>query len=444
MQKILIKDARIVNDNKIIEGDILIENGRFEKIGGIIDANAEEISATGKYALPGIIDDQVHFREPGLTYKADIRSESMAAVSGGVTSFMEMPNVKPPTLTQELLEEKYKIGSNNSYANYSFFMGASNDNLEEVLKTDPKNVCGVKIFMGSSTGNMLVDEESTLENLFSKVPMLIATHCEDEATVRHNLEVYKSRFGENLTAKYHPLIRSREACYLSSSKAVQMAKKYGTRLHILHISTAEEVNLFSNDIPLIAKKITSEACVHHLSFNDSDYEKLGNQIKCNPAIKSEHDRLAIFQGVLDDKIDIIATDHAPHTWDEKEKSYLEAPSGLPLVQHSLYMMMNHVKNGKLTVEKLVEKMCHAPAQCFKIQDRGYIREGYWADMVLWNPEKLYTVGKSNIRYKCHWSPLEGMTFQGEVSSTFVNGVLVYNEGELRPIPVGKRLQFFTH
>ncbi|MEZ5049137.1 MAG: dihydroorotase [Saprospiraceae bacterium] len=444
MQKILIKDARIVNDNKIIEGDILIENGRFEKIGGIIDANAEEISATGKYALPGIIDDQVHFREPGLTYKADIRSESMAAVSGGVTSFMEMPNVKPPTLTQELLEEKYKIGSNNSYANYSFFMGASNDNLEEVLKTDPKNVCGVKIFMGSSTGNMLVDEESTLENLFSKVPMLIATHCVDEATVRHNLEVYKSRFGENLTAKYHPLIRSREACYLSSSKAVQMAKKYGTRLHILHISTAEEVNLFSNDIPLIAKKITSEACVHHLSFNDSDYEKLGNQIKCNPAIKSEHDRLAIFQGVLDDKIDIIATDHAPHTWDEKEKSYLEAPSGLPLVQHSLYMMMNHVKNGKLTVEKLVEKMCHAPAQCFKIQDRGYIREGYWADMVLWNPEKLYTVGKSNIRYKCHWSPLEGMTFQGEVSSTFVNGVLVYNEGELRPIPVGKRLQFFTH
>jgi len=444
MQKILIKDARIVNDNKIIEGDILIENGRFEKIGGIIDANAEEISATGKYALPGIIDDQVHFREPGLTYKADIRSESMAAVSGGVTSFMEMPNVKPPTLTQELLEEKYKIGSNNSYANYSFFMGASNDNLEEVLKTDPKNVCGVKIFMGSSTGNMLVDEESTLENLFSKVPMLIATHCEDEATVRHNLEVYKSRFGENLTAKYHPLIRSREACYLSSSKAVQMAKKYGTRLHILHISTAEEVNLFSNDIPLADKKITSEACVHHLSFNDSDYEKLGNQIKCNPAIKSEHDRLAIFQGVLDDKIDIIATDHAPHTWDEKEKSYLEAPSGLPLVQHSLYMMMNHVKNGKLTVEKLVEKMCHAPAQCFKIQDRGYIREGYWADMVLWNPEKLYTVGKSNIRYKCHWSPLEGMTFQGEVSSTFVNGVLVYNEGELRPIPVGKRLQFFTH
>ncbi|HPK10372.1 MAG: dihydroorotase [Saprospiraceae bacterium] len=444
MQKILIKDARIVNDNKIIEGDILIENGRFEKIGGIIDVNAEEISASGKYALPGIIDDQVHFREPGLTYKADIRSESMAAVSGGVTSFMEMPNVKPPTLTQELLEEKYKIGSNNSYANFSFFMGASNDNLEEVLKTDPKNVCGVKIFMGSSTGNMLVDQESALENLFSKVPMLIATHCEDESTIRHNLELYEAQFGNSLTAKFHPLIRSREACYLTSSKAVLMAKKFGTRLHILHISTAEEVNLFSNDIPLIDKKITSEACVHHLSFNDSDYEKLGNQIKCNPAIKSEQDRLAIFQGVLDDKIDIIATDHAPHTWEEKKKSYLEAPSGLPLVQHSLYMMMNHVKNGALTVEELVEKMCHAPAQCFKIQDRGYIREGYWADLVLWNPEKVYTVDKSNIRYKCHWSPLEGMTFQGEVSSTIVNGVLVYNEGELRPIPVGKRLQFFTH
>ncbi len=441
--KKLLKGATIVNEGISFVGDILIHNHRIEKIAEDITPTSgmEVHDLTGKIVLPGCIDDQVHFREPGLTHKGTILSESRAAVAGGITSFMEMPNTVPNALTQELLEDKYTIAQHNSPANYSFFMGASNDNLEEVLKTNEKNVCGVKIFMGSSTGNMLVDNESTLNNLFSQVPLLIATHCEDEATIRHNTELYKERYGENIPISAHSLIRSEEACYLSSSMAVALAKKHNTRLHILHISTAKEVSLFDPKTPLADKRITAEACVHHLWFSDKNYEEKGNFIKWNPAVKTEQDRDGIWQGLLDNHIDIIATDHAPHTLDEKSKSYLQAPSGGPLVQHALLAMLEKVKEGVLSMEKVVEKMAHAPAVCFQLAERGFIREGYYADIVVVDPNQTVKVDKSNILYACGWSPFEGVTFSNKIVGTFVNGNLVWNGTEICSEEKGMRLLF---
>ncbi len=442
MSSILIKNANIVNEGRVFASDLLIENGRIAKIAPSIDANAsKEIDAEGKYLLPGVIDDQVHFREPGLTHKGNIYTEARSAVAGGTTSFMEMPNVNPQTLTQELLEEKYQIGAKNSLANYSFYMGASNDNIEEVLKTNNKNVCGVKVFMGSSTGNMLVDNETTLNNIFSKVDMLIATHCEDEATIRANSEAYLAKYGENMPIKYHPEIRSVEACYLSSSMAVELAKKHDTRLHILHISTAKETELFRNDIPLSEKRITAEACIHHLWFDDSQYDEKGTLIKWNPAVKSASDRDGIWKALLDNRIDVIATDHAPHTWEEKQNNYWNAPSGGPLVQHSLVAMLEAVNQGKITIERVVEKMCHAVAECFHVEDRGYIREGYWADLVLVDPKASWTVEKPNILYKCGYSPFEGTTFNNTVTHTIVSGHLAYANGEFFEEKKGERLTF---
>lgn len=443
MSALLIKNGRIVNEGKTIEGDLLIVDGRIEKLAGSIEhPTAEEIDCTGKIVMPGIIDDQVHFREPGLTHKANIESESRAALVGGTTTFMEMPNTKPPAITQELLQDKYDIAAKSSYANYSFFMGASNDNLEEVLKTNRQEVCGVKIFMGSSTGNMLVDKTKALEGLFGQVDMLIATHCEDEGTIRANMADFVARYGDALTAKHHPLIRNIEGCLLSSEQAKALAEKHGTRLHILHISTEEETYLFRNDIPMEEKRITAEACVHHLTFTAEDYPQLGNQIKCNPAIKEPRHKEAIWQALLDDRIDIIATDHAPHTWDEKSQPYSNAPSGLPLVQHSLYMMLDHVDQGRLSLERLVEKMCHAPSRCFQIKDRGYLREGYWADIVVVDPTDQYEVTKENLLYKCGWSPLEGRSFNYQVSHTILNGEVAYNatKGLIRQ-GLGKRISF---
>lgn len=402
-----------------------------------------EINAEGLYLFPGVIDDQVHFREPGLTHKADIYSESRAAVAGGVTSFMEMPNTIPNTLTQKLLEEKYLCASVKSVANYSFFMGASNSNIDEVLKTNPKNVCGVKIFMGSSTGDMLMDDEKALENIFSKSTMLVATHCEDENTVRKNLEQFKSKYGDDIPLKFHPEIRSREACYKSSSFAVSLAKKYNTRLHILHISTADELELFDNTIPLEQKRITAEACIHHLWFSNEDYEKKGNFIKWNPAIKTASDRDAIFNGVLENKIDVIATDHAPHTAEEKNQLYTKAPSGGPLVQHSLVAMLELYHQKKISIEMIAEKMCHAPAECFRVEKRGFIREGYFADLVLVDLNSPWTVSKQNILYKCGWSPFEGVTVQSKVKHTFVSGNHVYDDGKIIENQKGLRLAFKT-
>jgi dihydroorotase len=420
MDRILIKNGQIINRGQKTEGDIYIKNGRIEQIGGVIDQPADRvIDATGKLVMPGIIDDQVHFREPGLTHKAEIYTESRAAVAGGTTSFMEMPNTKPPAVTQELLEEKYQIGAARSLANYSFFMGATNDNIEEVLRTDPKKICGVKIFMGSSTGNMLVDNQQTLEGIFSQCPMLIATHCEDEATIRANAEAARQKYGENIPIQMHPKIRNVEGCYLSSSMAVDMAKKYNTRLHILHISTKKELDLFDNTKPLDQKRITSEVCVHHLYFNSRDYDRLGNQIKCNPAVKGPEHQEALFPALLDDRLDIIATDHAPHTWEEKQGTYFSAPSGVPLVQHSLNVMLEFHQQGKISMERIVEKMCHAPAICFEIEDRGFLDEGAWADVVVLDPDKEWTVNKSNLLYKCGWSPFEGHTFRGQVTHTLV-------------------------
>lgn len=442
MATILIKSATIVNEGKQYVADILIKNGFIEKIGSTLDALADqEINAEGLILLPGCIDDQVHFREPGLTYKGDIASESRAAVAGGITSFMEMPNTVPNTLTQELLENKYQLAAEKSVANYSFYMGASNDNLSEVLKTDQKNVCGVKVFMGSSTGNMLVDNSKTLERLFSESPMLIATHCEDEATIKSNLEHYKQLVGDNISVRAHSRIRSAEACYLSSSLAVSLAKKHGTRLHVLHISTAKEVSLFKSELLLADKKITAEACVHHLWFSDEDYQTKGNLIKWNPAIKTPADRAAILQAVLDGTIDVIATDHAPHTFEEKEKPYLEAPSGGPLVQHALPAMLELVHQKKLSIEQVAEKMAHNPAICFKIEKRGYIREGFWADLVLVDLNSPWTVSKENILYKCGWSPFEGQTFQSKITHTFVSGNLVWADGKNQSNQTGKRLSF---
>lgn len=442
MASTIIKAVTIVNEGKQFAGDIFIKDGFIEQIAPEINKPADkEINAEGLYLLPGCIDDQVHFREPGLTHKANIHTESRAAVAGGITSFMEMPNTVPNTLTQELLEDKYQIASQQSLANYSFYMGASNDNLEEVLKTDTANVCGIKVFMGSSTGNMLVDNPTTLEKLFAESPMLIATHCEDEATIKSNLNHYKQLMGENVSIDFHPKIRSAEACYLSSSMAVELAKKNGTRLHILHISTEKETHLFDNSLPLAEKKITAEACVHHLWFSDEDYATKGNLIKWNPAVKTAADREGILAAVLDGRIDVIATDHAPHTLEEKAQPYLQAPSGGPLVQHALPAMLQLYHQGKITLEQIAEKMAHNVAICFQVEKRGFIREGYWADLVLVDLNAPWEVSKQNILYKCGWSPFEGQTLNSRVTHTFVSGNLAYEQGKLIEGNVGKRMSF---
>ena len=444
MSKILIKNVQIVNEGKITVSDVLIDDQRISKIGQGIDNkyNAREINGENKYLLPGVIDDQVHFREPGLTHKANIHSESMAAVAGGTTSFMEMPNTKPPALTQELLEEKYSIAANSAVANYSFFMGTSNENADEVLRTNEKkeNVCGVKIFMGSSTGNMLVDNHLSLDRIFRESELLIATHCEDERIIKANLEKLRSTKSV-LEAADHPIIRDAEACFESSLIAVQLAKRNNTRLHILHISTAKELQLFTNLIPLEEKRITSEVCVHHLHFTADDYATLGNKIKCNPAIKSKENKAALWEALLDDRLDIIATDHAPHAFEEKSGDYDHAHAGLPLVQHSLQLMLHQYKQGRISLEKLVEKMSHAPAKCFQIRERGFIREGYFADLVLVDLNQSYTVSKENILYKCGWSPLEGFSFPATIAMTFVNGYPVYENGKVDASYRGMRLQF---
>lgn len=438
----LIKNAILVNEGKCFEADVFIQNGLIDTIGKNLTLIADTtIHAGGRYLLPGVIDDQVHFREPGLTHKAEIRTESMAAVAGGVTSFMEMPNTLPPTLTQALLEEKYNRAASVSVSNFSFFMGASNDNLEDVLKTNPKNVCGVKVFMGSSTGNMLVDNESVLEALFKNSPSLIAVHCEDEATVKANLAHFSSLYGEAVNIEHHPLIRSEEACYLSSSKAVALARKTGARLHVLHISTAKELSLFNNALPLSEKKITAEACVHHLWFTDKDYLNKGNLIKWNPAVKTIEDRTAIRKAVNDNRIDIVATDHAPHTREEKAQSYLNAPSGAPLLQHSLVTMLEMYHQGIFTLEKVVEKMCHHPAICFRIEKRGFIREGYYADLVLVDLHSAWEESGQHLYYKCKWSPLEGTLFKSRVTDTWVNGNHVFHNGEVNEFIRGMRLTF---
>jgi len=442
MSSILIKSATIVNENIQFIADILVKDGLIDRIDKQIDVKADrEINADGLYLFPGCIDDQVHFREPGLTHKANIYTESRAAVAGGITSFMEMPNTVPNTLTQQLLEDKYEIASRSSLANYSFFMGASNDNLDEVLRTDTSNVCGVKVFMGSSTGNMLVDNPKTLENIFAQSPMLVATHCEDEATIQSNLAHYKQLLGENIPVKLHPKIRSEEACYLSSSMAVELAKKHNTRLHILHISTEKETHLFDNSIPLKDKRITAEACIHHLWFSDEDYETKGNLIKWNPAVKTARDREGILKAVLDGRIDVIATDHAPHTREEKSLPYLQAPSGGPLVQHALPAMLELYHQGKISLEKIAEKMAHNVADCFQVAKRGYIREGYWADLVLVNLNSPWSVNKENILYKCKWSPFEGTTFQSKIVTTIVSGNVVWDKDNLVEGNSGKRLAF---
>lgn len=442
MSSTLIRNALIINEGKIFLADVFIQNGLIAQIGQSLDVQADEsIDADGKYLMPGIIDDQVHFREPGLTHKGELYTESKAAVAGGITSFMEMPNTKPQTLTQELLEQKYQRAKEVSLANYSFFMGASNDNLEEVLKTDPKNVGAIKIFMGSSTGNMLVDDKSVLEKIFEKSKMLIAVHCEDEATIQQNTAHYKSIYGEDVPIEMHPKIRSDEACYKSSSMAIELAKKYNTRLHVFHLSTAKEMELFRNDIPLEEKRITAEVCIHHLWFDDSQYADKGTHIKWNPAVKSKADKEAVFEALLDDRIDIIATDHAPHTLEEKNNTYFNAPSGGPLVQHALVAMLELYHQGKIRLEKIVEKMCHAPAICFQVENRGFIREGYAADLVLVEIDNPWEVNKDNILYKCAWSPFEGNTFRSRVTHTWVNGHLAYQNGTFDESQKGHRLTF---
>ncbi len=439
----IIRNTQIITDSTTVFGDIHVADGLIQQIGANIkvDEKVTEINGENQLTIPGIIDDQVHFREPGLTHKAEIYTEAKAAVAGGITSFMEMPNVVPQTLTQELLSAKYDLGAKRSLANYSFYMGASNDNLEEVLKTDGRNVCGVKVFMGSSTGDMLVDDQTVLEGIFSKVPLLIATHCEDEATIRRNTALAREQFGDVIPFAQHPVIRSEEACYLSSSRAVGLAKKYNTRLHVLHISTGKETALFGNTLPLGQKRITSEACIHHLWFTNSDYEEKGAFIKWNPAVKTSTDRSQIWQALKNDQIDVIATDHAPHTLQEKSNTYLHAPSGGPLVQHALPAMLEFVKKGEISYEWLVEKMCHAPAACFDLEKRGYIREGYYADLVMIDPNQTWTVGRGNVLSKCGWSPFEDVTFSSTVKRTFVSGHLAYNDGQFDESRMGHRLTF---
>ena len=444
MNTVLIKNAKIVNEGLIIEGDVLIEGEFIKEIASSISHKSSDckvIDAEGNYLIPGAIDDQVHFREPGLTHKGTIASESRAAVAGGITSFIEQPNTVPNAVTQELLEQKYEIASQTSFANYSFMMGGTNDNLEEVLKTNPTNVAGIKLFLGSSTGNMLVDNEATLEKIFSSTKMLIAVHCEDEATIKSNLEKYSEEFGEDIPVTAHHLIRSEEACYLSSSKAIALAKKTGARLHVFHLSTAKEMELFSNKIPLEEKQITAEVCVHHLWFTNDDYVTKGNFIKWNPAVKTANDREALWKALLNDTIDVIATDHAPHTLEEKSQKYSSAPSGGPLVQHAVVAMFEAFHQGKISVEKIVEKMAHNPAKIFKIEKRGFIKEGYYADLAIVNPTKPWSVNKDNILYQCGWSPFEGTNFKSRVSHTFVNGQLVYENSTVKEIKAGKRLLF---
>ncbi len=440
--KILIKNAQIVNEGKIIQSDILIENDLISKIESQISEEADQIiDASGKYLLPGVIDDQVHFREPGLTWKGDVETESRAAIAGGTTSFIEQPNTVPNAVTQELLADKYEIAAQKSFANYGFMMGGTNDNLEEVLKTNPRNVPGIKLFLGSSTGNMLVDNPETLEKIFSNTKMLIAVHCEDEATIRANTQKYLDEYGEDIPVKFHHLIRSEEACYKSSSKAIELAKKTGAKLHVFHLSTAIETELFRNDIPLKDKKITAEVCVHHLTFTNEDYETKGGLIKWNPAVKTHKDKDGLWEALLDDRIDVIATDHAPHTWEEKQNVYTKCPSGAPLVQHSLVVMLENYKNGKISLERIVEKMAHNPAILFRIEKRGFIREGYKADLVLVDLNENWTVEKQNILYKCGWSPLEGTEFHSKVTHTFVNGNLLYENGTINEEKFGERLLF---
>ena len=444
MSTVLIRNAKIVNEGAIFEGDILIENEFIKEIAEKISPKSSDcviIDAEGSYVIPGAIDDQVHFREPGLTHKGNIETESRAAVAGGITSFIEQPNTVPNAVTQELLEDKYQIASQKSYANYSFMMGGTNDNLEEVLKTNPRNVAGIKLFLGSSTGNMLVDNPEVLEKIFSSTKMLIAVHCEDEATIKANTQKYKEEFGDDIPMKYHHLIRSVEACYLSSSKAIELAKKTGARLHVFHLSTAKEMELFTNKIPLEQKQITAEVCVHHLWFTDADYETKGSLIKWNPAVKTQEDKDALWKALLDDRIDVIATDHAPHTLEEKINPYMTCPSGGPLVQHAVVAMFEAHHQGKISVEKIVEKMCHNPAKIFKIEKRGFIKEGYYADIAIVNAYLPWNVKKENILYKCGWSPFEGYNFKSRVTHTFVNGKLVYHNGKVKDLKVGQRLLF---
>ena len=442
MNAYLIKNATIVNEGASFLSDILIENGIIKKISDSIALDSiPVIDAEGKHLIPGLIDDQVHFREPGLTHKATIGTESRAAVAGGVTTFIEMPNTVPQATTQKLLQDKFDIAEKTSFVNYSFMFGGTNDNLEELLQTDPKTVAGIKLFLGSSTGNMLVDNLDVLEKIFSSTQLIISVHCEDEATIKKNTAHYKALYGENIPIELHPVIRSEEACYLSSSKAIALAKKTGARLHVFHLSTAKETALFRNDIPLEEKQITAEVCVHHLWFSDEDYKEKGTHIKWNPAVKTAEDRQGLWDALLDDRIDIIASDHAPHTLEEKSNSYLSAPSGGPLVQHTLLALLEKVKEQVFSIEKLVEKACHNPAKIFQIEKRGFIREGYFADLVLVDMNAAQTVCKENILYKCGWSPFEGITFSSSVTHTFVNGVLIYNQGVFNTSTKGKRITF---
>jgi dihydroorotase len=441
---VLIKNAKIVNEGEIFEGDIFIEGEYIKEISNSISVKSADqfvIDVEGNYVFPGVIDDQVHFREPGLTHKATIETESRAAIAGGITSFIEMPNTDPQTTTIERLEEKFEIAANTSYANYSFMFGGTNDNLDEILKVDPKSVAGLKLFLGSSTGNMLVDDPEVLEKIFSSTQLLISAHCEDEATIKSNLEQHIKEFGDDIPIQYHPIIRSEEACYISSSKAIELAKKTGARLHVFHISTGKETKLFSNRLPLKDKKITAEVCIHHLWFSDEDYENKGALIKWNPAVKTAKDRDELWKALLDNRIDVIATDHAPHTLEEKKAVYTKTPSGGPMVQHALMAMFEAHHKGKITLEKIAEKMCHNPAILFQIEKRGFIRKGYFADLVIINPNNPWSVNKENLLYKCGWSPFDGTTFKSRITHTFVNGALVYNNFKIMGVKAAKRLTF---
>ncbi len=444
MKTTLIKNANIVNEGAIFHGDVLIEGDIIIDIAESISAKSADVlvyDAEGKFLLPGVIDDQVHFREPGLTHKANIETESRAAIAGGITSFIEMPNTNPQTTTVEKLEEKFEIAAKTSYANYSFMFGGTNDNLDEILKVDSKKVAALKLFLGSSIGNMLVDDPKILENIFSKTDLLIVVHCENETTIKNNFSKYFDKYGDDIPVKYHPIIRSEEACYLSSSKAIELAKKTGARLHVFHLSTGKETELFTNKIPLKEKKITAEVCVHHLWFTDKDYEEKGTYIKWNPAVKTQADKDQLWKALLDDRLDVIATDHAPHTIEEKNNVYTKAPSGGPLVQHALVAMLEMHHKGKISVEKIVEKMCHNPAILFQVEKRGYIKKGFFADLVLVDLNKPWTVKKDNILYKCGWSPFEGTTFKSRVTHTFLNGTLVFNDDKFSKVKVAKRLTF---
>ena len=444
MKKTLIKNARVVNEGEIKKRDVLIDGDIILKISKSINVNATDVNiieADNNYLIPGLIDDQVHFREPGLTHKATIETESKAAVAGGITSFIEMPNTVPQSTTIAKLEEKFLIAKNTSWANYSFMFGGTNDNLNEILKVDPKNVAGLKLFLGSSTGNMLVDNPEVLEEIFKKTDLLISVHCEDEKTIKDNLEIYLDKYGDDIPIEMHPKIRNEEACYISSSKAIELAKKTGARLHVFHLSTKKETNLFSNDKPLLEKKITAEVCVHHLWFSEEDYKTKGTRIKWNPAVKSKKDRDGLWEALLDDRIDVIATDHAPHTIEEKRNKYTQAPSGGPLVQHALVALLEMYHNGKISLEKIVEKACHNPAILFQIKERGYIREGFKADLVLVDLKNPWTVHKENILYKCQWSPFEGTTFKSKVTHTFVNGILTYENFKFPNKSIPQRLTF---